>query len=388
MAASEEGGVDSDEGGGDRGGAGDDILYQHSVYIDWMTCAVHGRMTLRTVSPVGGKVDWSLSAQLEQGFEGVSVEDFSVEDLSAVPSDASVDALGVSLDPLVGREGTYRVSGLEDMLVMRGVGVAAEQARALAATRAMAQREAAAKGVAMAHQNHNEPTAEALVSEARANASVARRMARDAFPLRLLADSVGTSSANGIRPTSPASARVLADDAGTGSAGDTATAGAAGAAAESGLWEAVRARVHVATADLQPMLGWEARELCKPGPLLALESPPVSTSTNMARDRELGLARRRRLMRRRRTGEWAPSAVSVVEEVSGLQVQPVHTVLDPYIACLALTYCRHFLHLNPIHHISCIRWIPLLQHRHRRWIREPTRAPWSSYGALMPLRGL
>jgi hypothetical protein len=36
-------------------------------------------------------------------------------------------------------------------------------------------------------------------------------------------------------------------------------------------------------------------------------------------------------------GEWPPSVVSAA------------SVLDPYIASLALTYCDHFAHLDPIH---------------------------------------
>jgi hypothetical protein len=36
-------------------------------------------------------------------------------------------------------------------------------------------------------------------------------------------------------------------------------------------------------------------------------------------------------------GEWAPS------------VDIADSVLDPYNGLLALTYCHHFVHLDPIH---------------------------------------
>ena len=41
-----------------------------------------------------------------------------------------------------------------------------------------------------------------------------------------------------------------------------------------------------------------------------------------------------------RTGEWAPSVASA------------DSVVDPYIASLALTYCDHFVHLDPIHQVD------------------------------------
>jgi hypothetical protein len=47
-----------------------------------------------------------------------------------------------------------------------------------------------------------------------------------------------------------------------------------------------------------------------------------------------------------RTGEWAPSVASVVSADS---------VVDPYNASLALTYCDHFVHLDPIHQVLLCR---------------------------------
>jgi hypothetical protein len=38
-------------------------------------------------------------------------------------------------------------------------------------------------------------------------------------------------------------------------------------------------------------------------------------------------------------GEWAPPRVASAD-----------SVVDPYIASLALTCCGHFVHLDPIHH--------------------------------------
>jgi hypothetical protein len=43
------------------------------------------------------------------------------------------------------------------------------------------------------------------------------------------------------------------------------------------------------------------------------------------------------------TGEWAPSVASA---------DSADSVLDPYIAWLALTYSLHFVHLDPIHHAN------------------------------------
>jgi hypothetical protein len=52
-------------------------------------------------------------------------------------------------------------------------------------------------------------------------------------------------------------------------------------------------------------------------------------------------------------GEWAPSVLSA------------DSILDPYIAWLALTCCHHFLHLEPNHKASPTTPSPVWQSRER-----------------------